>query len=137
MSKITTEWDNDEHTIMRVTYHPNWTWDDMEANTKVEEEFMNTVNHKTDTIADFRGTRLPPGAIGRLPKIAKSPSYMHENSGEVIMVGSPAFMSEVVAVYKRVYGQAARLTMVSNLDEARAMIAEKRAAREKDEARSE
>jgi hypothetical protein len=32
----------------------------------------------------------------------------------------------VVGVYKRVYGQAAKLAMVHDLDEARALIAQKR-----------
>jgi hypothetical protein len=126
MANITTEWDNDEKTIMRMTYHPGWSWDDLEGNLIVEEEMLNSVNYKVDVIADFRGTQLPPGAISRLPKIAQSPPYTHPNSGAMVMVGSPAFMNEVVGVYKRVYGQAAKLVMVHDLDEARALIAQKR-----------
>jgi hypothetical protein len=127
MANITTEWDDDEKTILRVTYHFGWSWDDLEGNLTIEEELLDSVDHKVDVIADFRGTQLPPGAISRLPKIAQSPPYTHPNSGAMVMVGSPAFMKEVVGVYKRVYGQAAKLTMVSDLDEARALIAQKRA----------
>jgi hypothetical protein len=127
MANITTEWDDDEKTILRVTYHLGWSWDDLEGNLTIEEELLDSVDHKVDVIADFRGTQLPPGAISRLPKIAQSPPYTHPNSGAMVMVGSPAFMKEVVGVYKRVYGQAAKLTMVSDLDEARALIAQKRA----------
>jgi hypothetical protein len=119
MAAITTAWDDDEKTILRVTYHLGWSWDDLEGNLTIEEEMLNSVDHKVDVIADFRGTRLPPGAISRLPKIAQSPPYTHPNSGAVVMVGSPAFMREVVGVYKRVYGQAAKLRMVHDLDEAR------------------
>jgi hypothetical protein len=125
MAHIITEWDNDGKTIMRVTYQPGWTWDDLDGNLLLEEEMLNSVDHKVDVIADFRGTQLPPGAISRLPKIAQSPPYTHPNSGAMVMVGSPAFMKEVVGVYKRVYGQAAKLTMVHDLDEARALIAQK------------
>jgi hypothetical protein len=126
MANLTTEWDNDEKTIMRVTYHAGWSWDDLEANLIIEAQMLDSVDHKVDVIADFRGTQLPPGAISRLPKIAQSPPYTHPNSGAMVMVGSPAFMKEVVGVYKRVYGQAAKLTMVHDLDEARAIIVQKR-----------
>jgi hypothetical protein len=136
MANITTVWDEEAHTTMLVTYHPGWTWDDLEGNLVIEEEMLNSVDHKVDVIADFRGTQLPPGAISRLPKIAQSPPYTHPNSGAMVMVGSPAFMKEVVGVYKRVYGQAAKLTMVHDLDEARRLIAQKRQERE-DAAKSE
>ena len=126
MAHIITEWDNDDKTVMHVTYQSGWTWDDMEGNLPLEEDMLNSVDHKVDVIADFRGTQLPTGAISRLPKIAQSPPYTHPNSGAMVMVGSPAFMKEVVGVYKRVYGQAAKLTMVHDLDEARALIAKKR-----------
>ena len=126
MAHITTEWDNDGKTIMRVTYEQGWTWDDMEGNMLLEQQMLNSVDHKVDVIADFRGTQLPPGAISRLPKIAQSPPYTHPNSSAMVMVGSPAFMKEVVDVYKHVYGQAAKLAMVHDLDEARALIAKKR-----------
>ena len=130
MARLITEWDNAEHTIMRVTYQPGWTWNDMEQNLSVEESFLDSVKHRVDVIADFRDTQLPPGAISYLPKIAQSPVYAHRNSGLVIMVGSPGFMREVVGIYKRVYGQASRLTMVHDLDEARALIAAKKAGNE-------
>ncbi len=124
---LITEWDNDQKTILRVTYQPGWTWDEMEDNLPLEREFLDGVDHPVDVIADFRGTSLPPGAIARLPKIASSPPYTHPNSGIVIMVGSPAFMEEVVGIYRRVFGQAgAKLTMVHDLDEARAKINEMR-----------
>jgi hypothetical protein len=126
MSKLTTEWDDEAHTIMRVTYHPGWTWDDLEANLSTEEQFLDSIDHRVDVIADFRGTVLPPGALRRLPKIAQSPPYVHPNSGSVVMVGSPDFMDELVRLYKRLYGQAARLTMVGTLEEARALIVQKR-----------
>ncbi|MBN1678743.1 MAG: hypothetical protein JW966_00530 [Anaerolineae bacterium] len=126
--KITTEWDDAEHTIMRVTYHAGWTWHDLEANLPIEQGFLDSVDHRIDVIADFRDTRLPPGAISHLPKIANSPPYSHPNSGFVVMVGSPMFMQEVVGVYKSVYGQARqKLTMVHDLNEARALIAKKHA----------
>jgi hypothetical protein len=130
MAQLITEWDDEAHTIMRVTYRPGWTWDDLEGNLSIEEKMLDSVDHRIDVIADFRGTRLPPGAISRLPKIAQSPPYTHRNSGSVVMVGSPAFMEEVVGLYKRLYGQAARLTMVKDLDEARALIANLRRERE-------
>jgi hypothetical protein len=129
MAHMTTEWDDEEHTILRVTYLPGWTWDDLENNLSVEQHMLDSVDHRVDVITDLRNTQLPPGAISRLPKIAQSPPYTHPNSGGVVMVGSPSFMKEVVALYKRLYGQASRLTMVSNLPEARALIAEIRRAR--------
>lgn len=127
MPNLTTEWDDEAHTIMRVTYHPGWTWDDLEANLPTEKAMLDSVEHRVDVIADFRGTLLPPGAISRLPKIAQSPPYTHRNSGSVIMVGSPAFMQEVVDIYKSIYGSAQRLQMVGNLEEARTEIARRRA----------
>lgn len=122
MAAITTEWDNDARTIMRVTYHEGWDWDDMRANLAIEAQMLDAVDHRVDAIADFRGTTLPPSAITHLPMIAQSPPYTHKNSGSVVMVGSPGFMAEVVNVYKHVYGQAARLTMVETVEEARAIL---------------
>lgn len=122
MANISTVWDNDEHTILRVTDHKGWTWDDLEANLPIEQQMLDSVDHRVDVIADFRGTRLPPGAITRLPVIAQSPPYTHENSGRVVMVGSPSFMKEVVDVYKHVYGQAAKLTMLETVEAAREFL---------------
>ena len=132
MAHIITEWDDDAKTIMVVTYQPGWTWNDLEGNLPLEQQLLDSVNHRVDVIADFRNTRLPPGAISRLPKIAQSPPYVHPNSGDVIMVGSPAFMAEVVSIYKRVYGQAAKLTMVEDVPAARQIITEQREAATKE-----
>jgi hypothetical protein len=122
---LTTEWDNPEQTILRVTYHPGWGWVDMEKNAAVERGFLDSVNHKVDMIADFRGTVLPPGAIIRLPQIAASPAYIHVNSGLMIMVGSPVFMDEVVSIYRKVYGKRVdKLHMVPTLEQARQRIAD-------------
>jgi hypothetical protein len=122
---LITEWDNADKTILRVTYHPGWTWDDLQANGPIEREFLDSVEHKVDVIADFRGTQLPPNAIVRLPQIAASPPYTHPNSGLMVMVGSPAFMDEVVSVYRRVYGAKARkLHVLPDLESARRQIAE-------------
>jgi hypothetical protein len=128
---LTTEWDNEEKTIMRVTYQRGWTWDDLEGNLPKEKEFLDSVQHRVDVIADFRGTDLPHGAMMRLPKIADSPPYTHPNSGAVIMVGSPTFMDQVVTVYRKLYGPVAiKLEMVHTLEEARERIAQKRRERE-------
>jgi hypothetical protein len=137
MAKITTKWDNDDKTIMVVKYHPGWTWQDMEANMQTEKEYLDSVNHRVDVIADFRGTNLPPGAISYLPKIAQSPPYTHENSGLMAMVGTPNFMKQVVDVYKAVYGQARKLTMLPDLDAARQHIADHYAAFGKKAAKSD
>lgn len=126
---LNTEWDDQEKTILRVTYPRGWDWDDMEANLPIEQQHLDSVNHRVDVIADFRGTNLPPGAIIRLPKIANSPPYKHPNSGIVVMVGSPFFMNEVVGVYRKLYGSSAvKLHMVSDLEKARALIVEYRAS---------
>lgn len=126
MGSIRTEWDDDDHTIMRVTYQPGWTWDDMEDNFQIEAEYLDSVTHKVAVIADFRGTRLPPGAVSRLPIIAQSPPYTHPNAGAMVMVSSQDFMNEVVKIYKRVYGQAAKLVVAEDLPTARALIAARR-----------
>ncbi|NDJ77945.1 MAG: hypothetical protein GYB65_16975 [Chloroflexi bacterium] len=122
MPSITTEWDNEQKTAIRVTYQPGWTWDDVEHNMTVELELLESVSHRVDVIEDFRGTRLPPGAVRQLPKIAESPPYTHPNSGLVIMVGDVTFLDKLVAIYKSVYGRAQKLHTQPDLDAARAFI---------------
>jgi hypothetical protein len=111
---------------MRVTYQPGWTWDDMEGNLPLEAQMLDSVDHRVDVIADFRGTDLPFGAFSRLPKIAQSPPYTHRNSGMMVMVASPGFIQEVVNIYKRLYGHADKLIVVQDLDAARKLIADHR-----------
>lgn len=128
MAHLVTVWDNEAKTVMRVTYQPGWSWDDLENNLPLEEQMLNSVDHRVDVIADFRGTDLPFGAFSRLPKIAQSPPYTHRNSGMMVMVASPGFMQDVVAVYKRLYGHADRLIVVGELDAARKIISDHRQA---------
>jgi hypothetical protein len=124
---IDTEWDNDQKTVMRVTYHTDWTWDDLVHNLPTEKAFLDSVNHRVDVIADFRNTELPPGAVSHLPRIANSPPYTHANAGMVVMVGSPFFMEEVVDIYRKVYGQAAqKLHLVASVEAARVLLAQPR-----------
>lgn len=128
MAALITEWDDESHSVMRVTYQSGWTWDDMEANLSTEAQMLDSVDHRVDVIADFRGTDLPFGAFSRLPKIAQSPPYTHRNSGMMVMVASPGFIQEVVAIYKRLYGHADKLIVVHDLDAARKLIADHRRA---------
>lgn len=44
----------------------------------------------------------------------------------MVMVSSQDFMNEVVKIYKRVYGQAAKLVVAEDLPTARALIAARR-----------
>jgi hypothetical protein len=130
MAHIITQWDNAEKTIMRVTYQKGWTWDDMMQNFAIETAMLDEAAHRVDVIAEFGNTDLPPGAIMRLPKIAVSPPYTHPNGGEVVMVASPGFIQEVVNIYKKVYGVAAKLVTVRTVEEAHALLKQKRAAAE-------
>lgn len=134
MANITTLWDDDAQTIMRVTYQRGWSWDDLEGNLPLEATMLDSVSHTVDVIADFRDTQLPPGAISRLPRIAQSPPYTHRNAGMMVMVATPGFITQVVEVYKRVYGQANKLIVVQNLEDARRLIARKRAAQAQEKA---
>lgn len=122
---IKVSWDNDDKTVIRYDFEGPWTWDDFRI--AAEEAFAMTrsVEHTVDTISNFfPGVLLPANAMFQFRRIMEEAP---KNRGVNVIVGSSAFIRTMVMMFSSVNRQLAkRIVIVDRLDQARAVLAERR-----------
>src|SRR3954469_24027639 len=102
MMHISLNWDNDiEKTILRLTMHDGWTWDDMFQINPVSLMLMRDADHTVYMLVDMTQTRdLPSGvmayAADLLPKFPP-------NLGLVLVVTQQALAQGMVNVLRSVF----------------------------------
>lgn len=79
-------WDNDNQTIIRVTFPEQWTWDDFLEVDTITAKMVDSVNHKVCFLADLRQTKRIPTGL-KLDIANQVLDFRHENSDLLIIVG--------------------------------------------------
>jgi len=120
---IIPKWDNDEKTIINISFHDTWTWEEHQICVTTGNEMLASVDYIVDFIIDFRdSSTIPPGAlrVGRQLQMQALP-----NEGISVLVGtSPllhALFRSFITLYPRV---SLRYFVVNTLEEAYAKITE-------------
>ena len=119
-------WDNEEKTIIRYDYGSAWTWEDYWAASQSAREMLKTVAYEVDIIANFEAGMRPP--LSAISHFKQSLDTTPENLGVVVVAGRDDLLKALVSIFNKIYDQF-RLTVLiaSSLDEARAILAERRA----------
>lgn len=124
---IEVTWDNEEKTIIRWTYSPDWTWNDAYQARDDEKLLIDSVPHIVDALGDMRAARgVPPGALTTVVNVM---TKRHERLGLTVLVGGNRFVQMMYAMIRKVhFGPLlrSRIVMAPTLEQAYQMIEEHR-----------
>ncbi|MFN8373261.1 MAG: hypothetical protein U0694_10360 [Anaerolineae bacterium] len=126
---ITVQWDNDEKTIVLVTFDAVWTWDDLRAVDEYAIPLYDSSEHIVDVIADLRHSHLVmTGILSYMRELLTM--QWHPRAGNVVVVGaslSVRTLMEAAALVTR--RPLARISFAQTIDEARLTLRNRRAKR--------
>jgi hypothetical protein len=117
------QWDNDDKTAIRYDYEGKWSWDELYDVSKKAVEMFHSVNHKVNVIHNLANSpNLPSGALSHAHRFsAQNP----ENWGISVVVGTSAFVSSLIQVFRKVYRQfGERYYTAMTLEQARQVLAQ-------------
>lgn len=125
MWRIAVSWDNEEKTIVRWKFDPDWTWADVYNAIECETELIKQVSHIVDTITDMsRMTRTPTSAFAMVKNAMQS---RHERLGITVLYGSNMYvrmMYQMIAIVYPELLESKRLFMTNTEEEAYDIIRE-------------
>jgi hypothetical protein len=128
---VTVEWDNPEHTIVRMEMIGRWTWEEAFAGADQGYDLLDSVDDEVGVIIDFsKSLSIPSNAI---PNARNMIQRRHPHTGLTVFVGVNALFLSLWSVFSKVYTLFARKqnsTFAPTLEEARRILAERRASRE-------
>ena len=127
---ISVEWDNDEKTIICVTYTDLWTWDEAYAARSNVLTLAQTVPQVVDVVHDMRCCELiPRGALTHVRDMLSTPSA---RGGILAVVGTGRLLQTLYMLFSGLYARLVEennLKLVATLEEAYLRIAEAQASR--------
>jgi len=122
---VKVSWDNEIKTTIRYDFEGEWNWAEFHAAAQQAFALTRSVEHTVDTISNFLpGTRLPANAFLQFRRaMVDAP----KNRGITVIAGNSSFITMMVSVFSKVNKQLGkRLMVVSSLQEARKVLAERR-----------
>ena len=123
---VTTNWYNEDQTIILITHESGWTWAEYHASVVELYRLLDSVSHVVDTIIDFRtSATLPSGTPSQLGKINE---YMkHPHLGNNVIVGANSLIKVFVNIIASVYPPLKqKIQIASSLSEATDMLLQQR-----------
>ena len=123
--RITVQWDNEEHTLVRWDFIGAWDWNDFLAAQQASNDLINSVPHTVHIIGDVsRSAQLPPGAIARFRTFKRVDP---ENAGRVVLVGASIYIRTIVDIFRGMFPKTGgNFTFANSLEEARSELTAKR-----------
>ncbi len=98
-------WDNDEHTVLRVTYREPLASEEILDMMDRCLPYLDAADGPLIGINDMRQvTHIPPDTLAIYPRIARHPARSHPQFGQVIVVINVRFVEVIVALFGKVYG---------------------------------
>lgn len=128
--KITVEWDNEQHTILRWVFQSRWSWDDYSTAQQESNEILAEIDHPVDVIGDLRNTSsLPSNALTAYRGFVAETA---PNVDLIVLVGASRFVKAMVNVFVKVMPgkvPGTHFVMADTIDRAYTLIAEHQAKR--------
>ncbi|MBI5666843.1 MAG: hypothetical protein HZC41_02455 [Chloroflexi bacterium] len=123
---VTIEWDNDNHTIVRMEMVGSWTWDEAYAGAERGYTMLESVGYEVGVIMDFsRSAGLPPGALANARRMIQR---RHPRTGLTVFVGANTLFISLWNVFAKVYtlfAQKQNSVFAPTVEEARRMLAQR------------
>ncbi len=124
---IDVAWDNPEKTVVRWLFSNTWTLAEFQSAAEESRRLVQSVPHAVDLICDLDGTSYLPD--GFLPLFVATLESSSPNRDLIVAVGANRQVEAGIKAFNQVYGPYMRLTVLlaTTIDEARAVIAQRRA----------
>lgn len=98
---ITASWNNEEKTIILITFEHPWIWHEFEAAYEQMDAMFKSVSHKTSLILNISNAGFPPpSAIEHFRRVSEN---RHANLDKIIVVGIPTFFRTMLNILRSVY----------------------------------
>lgn len=125
---VTIQWDDAQKSIMVFHFEGRWTWDEFFTQFELVIDDIKAQSHPLDATANFeKSAGIASNALG---SVFKASRQMPKNWNGTLIIGATSLIRSLMSVFQRVYPQwGGRYSIANNLDHARALIAEKRAAK--------
>ncbi|MCA0459040.1 MAG: hypothetical protein LCI00_34135 [Chloroflexi bacterium] len=93
---VSMDWDNADHSIIRVTFQGQWERDDIERMITKGVSMLETVNHEVDSIFDFTQSTFSPRKL--LASVDRMENTHNPNERLVIIVNANIYIRSVIKV---------------------------------------
>src|SRR5574341_413647 len=115
----TIQWDNEERTILRVTYEGSWDWD-VYTHTRAQfVEAIATVGKPVDVIAVFNGVIIPADIFSHYREFGGGPAFTSQNVRRVIVVWQDPLVKHLFEIFSAIFPHTeARVLLADTLEEA-------------------
>lgn len=123
---VTFEWLDEERTIALTTMSGGWTWDEFGSISQQYREDLKTINHPVYEIIVFdqmARSWLPPNAISYGRNLLRS---QPDNIIMSIAVTRNTFLRNMINMLMNLTQSSYKIAIVGTLDEAHALIAERK-----------
>lgn len=111
-------WDNDEQTIIRVTFPEEWTWDEWLEIDVITAPMLDSVQHKVCFLADLRQAKRVPSGL-QLKVAREILEFRHENSDMLVIFGMNKSIDTLLKVVLMALSRLrTHIEIVDTLDEA-------------------
>jgi hypothetical protein len=126
---ITVSWDDEARTIIRMDFAGKWTWTELQDANAQMAILTDEVAHPISVITDVSKTQyLPDGALSEARSISGGMMARGKNT-LIVAVGASTLVKSLFPIFFNVYGKRTGFPMthfVNTLEDARALIDEKR-----------
>lgn len=123
---VSTQWDNDDRTVVRCTYTGKIAWEDFYRVETELKALLDSTSGPIPIIAELQPpVSLPTNILGHHTDSSQSSMLTHPNAGQVVVVGTNRFIKTVFDIFSRVYsGMNGKIIFANTLEQARALLAE-------------
>jgi hypothetical protein len=127
-------WDDPEKTILRYEFIGKWTWEELYETIHASWDEVKQLDYIVDSIGDVSGTDgVPPSVITHVRSLSQN---RPENTDLMVFVGANAYLNAIMQTFSQISQNILRrdinIVMAKTLDEARELVAERKAKREQE-----
>ena len=120
---ITVEWDNPEKTVLLMTFHPGWTWQDIYDASDEAYGFVDSVDHTVHILVDLSSVdNIAKGLnIVRLKSVT---DHIRPNTGKVVLYGAKTLFGNMAKTLITIFDLKKVLDVAPDAEKARTMLLE-------------
>jgi hypothetical protein len=116
-------WDNDEKTVVRYIFDKQWTWPEFFTAKAEAYALIGSVKHPVGIIMDAPPeVKLPPNTLTHSRNALRN---KHPNTRVIAFVLTHSFVRSMIHIFMKVAPGSTDLHIVSTLEEARQVVAER------------
>jgi hypothetical protein len=119
---VQTDWDDEDHTVIRTQFIGAWTWEEAHAATDTLIQMIDSVDYTIGVITDLSdSSRIPPFVFHEVRTLL---AKRHPRVGASVVVSSNFMIGSLWKTIAQTYGRLVngQYSFADTLDEARARI---------------